>query len=48
MRGGTKPRFLFFWGHHASSSGRLGAECLSQWWPAPFIVDGVRYATASR
>jgi ribA/ribD-fused uncharacterized protein len=41
-----KPRFLFFWGHRPSGRGRLGAECLSQWWPAPFVVDGVRYATA--
>jgi ribA/ribD-fused uncharacterized protein len=46
MRGGARPRFLFFWGHRAGASGRLGAECLSQWWPAAFVVDGVRYATA--
>jgi ribA/ribD-fused uncharacterized protein len=46
MRGGAKPRFLFFWGHRPSASGRLGPECLSQWWPAPFVVDGVRYPTA--
>jgi ribA/ribD-fused uncharacterized protein len=46
MRGGAKPRFLFFWGHTPGASGRLGSECLSQWWPAPFVVDGVRYATA--
>ncbi len=24
----------------------LGASCLSQWWPSPFTVDGVEYATA--
>ncbi len=24
----------------------MGASCLSQWWPSPFEVDGVRYATA--
>jgi ribA/ribD-fused uncharacterized protein len=46
MRGGAKPRFLFFWGHTPGASGRLGSECLSQWWPAPFVVDGVRYPTA--
>jgi ribA/ribD-fused uncharacterized protein len=46
MRGGARPRFLFFWGHRPSATGRLGAECLSQWWPAPFAVGGVRYATA--
>jgi ribA/ribD-fused uncharacterized protein len=43
---GVTPKFLFFWGHRASASGRIGAECLSQWWPAPFVVDGVGYATA--
>jgi ribA/ribD-fused uncharacterized protein len=26
--------------------GRLGPSCLSQWWPAPFTVDGVHYRTA--
>ena len=46
IRRGVKPRFLFFWGHRASASGRLGPECLSQWWPAPFVIDGVRYPTA--
>ncbi|MBB1242480.1 NADAR family protein, partial [Streptomyces durbertensis] len=24
----------------------VGPGCLSQWWPSPFTVDGVRYATA--
>jgi ribA/ribD-fused uncharacterized protein len=24
----------------------MGASCLSQWWPSPFTVDGVAYATA--
>jgi predicted NAD-dependent protein-ADP-ribosyltransferase YbiA (DUF1768 family) len=28
------------------SDGRVGAGCLSQWWPAPFELDGVRYETA--
>jgi ribA/ribD-fused uncharacterized protein len=46
IRRGVKPRFLFFWGHRASARGRLGPECLSQWWPAPFVIDGVRYPTA--
>ncbi|MEV5535824.1 NADAR family protein [Saccharopolyspora shandongensis] len=25
---------------------RVGRGCLSQWWPAPFEVDGRRFATA--
>jgi ribA/ribD-fused uncharacterized protein len=24
----------------------VGASCLSQWWPSPFTVEGVTYATA--
>ncbi|MDJ0363985.1 NADAR family protein [Hymenobacter sp. H14-R3] len=42
---GKRTKFLFFWGHQRSKSGDLTAACFSQWWPAPFVVDGVRYAT---
>jgi ribA/ribD-fused uncharacterized protein len=37
---------LLFWGHRPRPDGRVGPGCLSQWWPAPFEVDGVRYETA--
>lgn len=43
---GTKVKWLHFWGHRPAPDGRLAASCLSQWWPSPFVVDGVRYATA--
>ncbi|MFE9775721.1 NADAR family protein [Streptomyces sp. NPDC005931] len=46
LRSGAKVRYLHFWGHRPLPDGRIGASCLSQWWPAPFTVDGVRYATA--
>ncbi|WP_419995656.1 NADAR family protein [Streptomyces boninensis] len=39
-------KFLFFWGHRAERDGSVGKGCFSQWWPAPFTVDGVEYATA--
>lgn len=39
-------KYLFFWGHTPKRSGVVGAECLSQWYPAPFEVDGLRFATA--
>jgi len=42
---GWQPKYLFFWGHTGSGAG-VGKECLSQWYPAPFVVDGVRYETA--
>ena len=43
---GARIRYLHFWGHRPRPDGRIGASCLSQWWPAPFTVDGVAYATA--
>ncbi|MFF4713968.1 NADAR family protein [Streptomyces eurythermus] len=46
VRAGTRVKFLHFWGHRPRPDGRIGASCLSQWWPSPFVVDGVEYATA--
>ncbi|TKB47291.1 MAG: NADAR family protein [Mesorhizobium sp.] len=44
----AKPRqkFLFFWGHQPSKDGRITTSCFSQWWHAPFTVDGLSYPTA--
>ena len=39
-------KYLYFWGHTPGRAGTVGAECLSQWYPAPFEVAGVRFATA--
>ncbi|RFU83315.1 DUF1768 domain-containing protein [Streptomyces triticagri] len=41
-----RVKYLHFWGHAPGADGRLGASCLSQWWPSPFTVADVRYATA--
>ncbi|GAA2916388.1 NADAR family protein [Streptomyces mexicanus] len=46
VRAGVRIRYLCFWGHRPRRDGQVGASCLSQWWPAPFTVDGVTYATA--
>ncbi|MFD8251065.1 NADAR family protein [Streptomyces werraensis] len=46
VRAGERVRYLHFWGHRPLPDGRVGASCLSQWWPSPFTVDGVQYATA--
>ncbi|WP_432055521.1 NADAR family protein [Streptomyces sp. bgisy022] len=46
LRGGARVKYLHFWRHRPLPDGRIGASCLSQWWPSPFTVDGVRYATA--
>ncbi|MEU6851343.1 NADAR family protein [Actinacidiphila alni] len=43
---GGRLKYLYFWGHRPQRDGSVGAGCLSQWWPAPFTVDGVTYATA--
>lgn len=43
---GAPLKFLFFWGHKPSADGKIGKSCLSQWWPAPFLVDGESFATA--
>ncbi|GIJ24626.1 NADAR family protein [Micromonospora lutea] len=46
MRTGNRVKFLFFWGHQPQRDGSIGPGCLSQWWPAPFTVDGQLFATA--
>ncbi|MFF7362571.1 NADAR domain-containing protein [Streptomyces sp. NPDC008125] len=45
-RSGRRVKYLLFWGHRSLPDGSLGASCLSQWWPSPFTVDGVRYPSA--
>lgn len=42
---GTRPRLFPFFGHRAAGPG-LGPWVLSQWWCAPFTVDGVTYPHA--
>ncbi len=39
-------QYLFFRGHRPEKKGRVTKSCFSQWWPAVFEVDGIRYATA--
>ncbi|WP_414930703.1 NADAR family protein [Streptomyces sp. SHP 1-2] len=46
VEGGARVRYLCFWGHRPERDGAPGRGCLSQWWPAPFTVDGVEYPTA--
>ncbi|MGY0019045.1 NADAR family protein [Streptomyces sp. cg35] len=46
LAAGARVKYLHFWGHAPRKDGELGASCLSQWWPSPFTVDGVEYATA--
>ncbi|WP_093607885.1 NADAR family protein [Streptomyces indicus] len=46
VKSGLGVKFLHFWGHTPPPGGEVGKHVLSQWWPAPFEVDGVTYATA--
>jgi ribA/ribD-fused uncharacterized protein len=39
-------KYVFFWGDTPRRDGQVDASCLSQWFHAPFTVDGVRYLTA--
>lgn len=43
---GLAAEYLFFWGHTPRRKGALGKECLSQWYPASFVIDGATYRTA--
>ena len=43
---GAQPRFLFFWGHRPGKNGLVTASCFSQWYEAPFTIDGVPYPSA--
>ncbi len=43
--GGT-PAWVMFWSHRPEPDGRIGAGCLSQWWPCRFLVDGTECASA--
>ncbi|MCW7943765.1 hypothetical protein AAW14_17330 [Streptomyces hygroscopicus] len=45
-KAGAGIKYLHFWGHRPRQDGQIGAGCLSQWWPSPFTVEGVEYATA--
>jgi ribA/ribD-fused uncharacterized protein len=47
VRRALRPTYLFFWGHTAKTNrGAIGKECLSQWYGAPFTLDGRTFPTA--
>ena len=42
----NEPReFLFFWGH-SGKAGKVGPNCLSQWYVASFDIEGTQYPSA--
>lgn len=46
VKAGARFRYLFFWGHRPARQGEIDRACLSQWWGAPFEVNGTLYITA--
>ncbi len=42
---GENLKYLFFWGHQPGKNG-ISTSCFSQWYEAPFTVDGQVYLTA--
>lgn len=46
VEAGAAVKYLHFWGHQPERDGAAGKGALSQWFEAPFAVDGVRYRTA--
>ena len=44
--GGTRNKFVYFWGHRGRGDKTVTKTCFSQWWSSPFIVEGNRYASA--
>jgi len=45
-RTGARLKYLFFWGHTTPHPTDVGKECLSQWYSAKFVVDGLQFPTA--
>lgn len=43
---GIHFEYLFFWGHTPKNENTIDKSCFSQWYPSPFLVGGITYATA--
>lgn len=43
---GERFDYLCFWGHTPKAADSVDQSCFSQWYPAPFSVEGHDYATA--
>lgn len=43
---GKRFKYVFFWGHRPKRAGVVDSACFSNWFTAPFTVEGLRYPTA--
>lgn len=41
-----KVKYIFFWGNLPAKNGLITANCFSQWWNSPFVVDNIIYKTS--
>ena len=39
----AREDFVFFWGHTDRQGEGIGKQCLSQWYVAPMVYDGIYY-----
>ena len=46
VRSAARLKYVFFWSHIPVHAAEVGKECLSQWYPATFVVDGREFPTA--
>ncbi|WP_207435042.1 NADAR family protein [Sabulibacter ruber] len=42
---GDSLKYIFFWGQKGAINQPVGKHCFSQWYVAPFKVDGIEYKT---
>jgi ribA/ribD-fused uncharacterized protein len=42
FKNGEQIKYVFFWGHTGEG---VGSFIFSQWFPSPFVVDGITYKT---
>lgn len=45
VNSGNTVKYVFFWGHQKPKSG-VSKSCFSQWYEAPFDIDGKHFLTA--
>ncbi len=45
VKRGARPKYVFFWGHTPKIPGTIDHCCTSNWFPAPFEADGIRYSS---
>lgn len=45
-RSGKRFKYVFFWGHRPKRAGVVDGACFSNWFAAPFAIEGTRYPTA--